>query len=151
MVDPNAGAFVPRGIWTLVEANVGIICACLPALRKPFFAFVFATAIDPTRRGYSRYANSSRRQSLSWNAHGISRVQKAQLRRASNLDEEMTGIRKEQQVIVQRESLELLPRKESEASSASQFSYSCDVTKADSPLADSRSGFGFDAAYKIPR
>jgi len=60
----------------------------------------------------------------------------------------MAGIRKEREVIVQRESLELLPRKESEASASSQFSYSCDAAKTDTPLADNRSVF--EAAYKIP-
>ncbi|KAK5118770.1 hypothetical protein LTR85_007976 [Meristemomyces frigidus] len=28
--------FIPRNIWSLVEANVGIICACLPILKHPF-------------------------------------------------------------------------------------------------------------------
>jgi hypothetical protein len=28
--------FIPRGIWTLIEANLGIICACLPILKGPF-------------------------------------------------------------------------------------------------------------------
>nr|OQO28851.1 hypothetical protein B0A51_03433 [Rachicladosporium sp. CCFEE 5018] len=27
--------FIPRGIWTLIEANVGIICASLPILKRP--------------------------------------------------------------------------------------------------------------------
>ncbi|CBX99396.1 hypothetical protein LEMA_P086350.1 [Plenodomus lingam JN3] len=27
--------FIPRGIWTLIEANLGIICACLTVLRRP--------------------------------------------------------------------------------------------------------------------
>ncbi|KPA35833.1 integral membrane protein, partial [Fusarium langsethiae] len=27
--------FIERGIWTLIEANVGIIVACLPVLRQP--------------------------------------------------------------------------------------------------------------------
>lgn len=29
-------SFIPRGIWTLIEANLGIISACLPILKKPF-------------------------------------------------------------------------------------------------------------------
>ena len=29
--------FTRRTTWTVVEANTGIICACLPLLRKPLF------------------------------------------------------------------------------------------------------------------
>ncbi|KGO76974.1 hypothetical protein PITC_003950 [Penicillium italicum] len=32
--------FIPRSIWTLVECNTGIICACLPMMRRPV-GFVF--------------------------------------------------------------------------------------------------------------
>ncbi|KAK6431846.1 hypothetical protein LTR95_011988 [Oleoguttula sp. CCFEE 5521] len=31
----NTWNFISRGIWTLIEANVGIICASLPILKKP--------------------------------------------------------------------------------------------------------------------
>ncbi|KAF2844992.1 hypothetical protein T440DRAFT_409009 [Plenodomus tracheiphilus IPT5] len=27
--------FIPRGVWTLIEANLGIICACLTVLKRP--------------------------------------------------------------------------------------------------------------------
>lgn len=44
--------FIPRGIWTLIEANLGIICSCLPALRqlaKRIFPFIFSqTKSGPT-------------------------------------------------------------------------------------------------------
>lgn len=34
------GDFIPRSVWTLVECNMGIICACLPMMRRPLsFAF----------------------------------------------------------------------------------------------------------------
>ncbi|KAF4547742.1 Hypothetical protein D9617_36g062800 [Elsinoe fawcettii] len=33
-------AFVPRATWTLVEVNIAIVCACLPALRKPLLSLV---------------------------------------------------------------------------------------------------------------
>ncbi|PNS17869.1 WD repeat-containing protein 21 [Sphaceloma murrayae] len=33
-------AFVPRATWTLVEVNIAILCACLPALRKPLMSLV---------------------------------------------------------------------------------------------------------------
>lgn len=29
----NTWTFIPRSTWTLVEANVGIVCACLPMMR----------------------------------------------------------------------------------------------------------------------
>lgn len=38
--------FTPRGIWTLVEANVGIICACLPMMKqmlRKIFPRLFST------------------------------------------------------------------------------------------------------------
>ncbi|KAL8655468.1 MAG: hypothetical protein Q9210_000866 [Variospora velana] len=49
--------FIPRGIWTLIEANTGIICASLPMLYKP------AAVILPCFRrtnisASSRYKNS---------------------------------------------------------------------------------------------
>ena len=31
----SAGSFIHRGVWTLIEANTGIICACLPMLKHP--------------------------------------------------------------------------------------------------------------------
>ncbi|KAK5108107.1 hypothetical protein LTR62_008761 [Meristemomyces frigidus] len=38
--------FIPRNIWSFVETNVGIICACLPVLKTPIFrglSFVLGT------------------------------------------------------------------------------------------------------------
>ncbi|KAH7068960.1 hypothetical protein BKA63DRAFT_397026, partial [Paraphoma chrysanthemicola] len=38
--------FITRGVWTLIEANLGIICACLIVLKqavKRCFSFVFST------------------------------------------------------------------------------------------------------------
>ncbi|KAL1859228.1 hypothetical protein Plec18170_002344 [Paecilomyces lecythidis] len=40
--------FIPRSTWTLVEANIGIICACLPTLRYPLsrlFPFLFRGSV----------------------------------------------------------------------------------------------------------
>ncbi|PGH10957.1 hypothetical protein AJ79_05203 [Helicocarpus griseus UAMH5409] len=31
--------FIPRSTWTLIEANTGIICACLPVLKGPLIRF----------------------------------------------------------------------------------------------------------------
>ncbi|KAL2265629.1 hypothetical protein VTJ83DRAFT_6729 [Remersonia thermophila] len=28
-------SFIERGVWTLIESNLGIICACLPVLKQP--------------------------------------------------------------------------------------------------------------------
>ncbi len=48
------GHFIPRGVWTLIEANTGIICACLPMLKQPLmilFPRIFrGTAKDPSDR-----------------------------------------------------------------------------------------------------
>lgn len=35
LTNQMAGSFIPRGVWTLIEANTGIICACLPMLKQP--------------------------------------------------------------------------------------------------------------------
>ncbi|TKA61785.1 hypothetical protein B0A49_09467 [Cryomyces minteri] len=50
-------AFVPRSTWTLIEANTGIVCACLPILRKPVFDFFPCT----TRKRVSSGATSDSR------------------------------------------------------------------------------------------
>ncbi|OGE50345.1 hypothetical protein PENARI_c017G11866 [Penicillium arizonense] len=42
--------FIPRSTWTLVECNMGIICACLPLLRRPL-SFIFPWLF---RRGTTR-------------------------------------------------------------------------------------------------
>ena len=49
-----AGSFIHRGVWTLIEANTGIICACLPMLKVPLtiiFPRIFrATSKDQSDR-----------------------------------------------------------------------------------------------------
>lgn len=43
--------FVDRGVWTLLEANLGIISACLPILKHPLtrlFPRLFSTTTTPT-------------------------------------------------------------------------------------------------------
>lgn len=40
LTDTNIGDFIPRSVWTLVECNMGIICVCLPMMRRPL-SFVF--------------------------------------------------------------------------------------------------------------
>jgi hypothetical protein len=46
--------FIPRGCWTLVEANLGIICANLPILKKPF-NWIFSRAFGTTRTSVGPY------------------------------------------------------------------------------------------------
>lgn len=47
--------FVERGIWTMIEANSGIVCACLIVLKqavKRCFLSVFGTTGTSTKVGY---------------------------------------------------------------------------------------------------
>ncbi|KAL8920327.1 MAG: hypothetical protein Q9208_006298 [Pyrenodesmia sp. 3 TL-2023] len=54
--------FIPRGIWTLIEANTGIICASLPMLHKPA-AILFPCLLHrrSTTSSTSRYPKPSSR------------------------------------------------------------------------------------------
>ncbi|KAL9020024.1 MAG: hypothetical protein Q9185_002712 [Variospora sp. 1 TL-2023] len=55
--------FVPRGIWTLIEANTGIICASLPMLYKPAAVFLPCfrrTNISASSRFKNPYLKHSR-------------------------------------------------------------------------------------------
>jgi hypothetical protein len=47
--------FIPRSTWTLVEANVGIICACLPMMRS-----LVATCLPCLERRKEIYDRPSR-------------------------------------------------------------------------------------------
>lgn len=54
--------FIQRGVWTLIEANLGIICACLIVLRQPmarFFSKIFGTTKAGTSGGYRSGYNGS--------------------------------------------------------------------------------------------
>ncbi|PTB62326.1 putative PTH11-typeG-protein-coupled receptor [Trichoderma citrinoviride] len=49
--------FIERGIWTLIEANAGIIGACLPALRQPLarlFPHLFDSIVKDSHFGDNR-------------------------------------------------------------------------------------------------
>lgn len=50
--------FTPRGMWTLIEANLGIISACLPILKKPF-SLALSRALGTTKMGPSAYTRPS--------------------------------------------------------------------------------------------
>ncbi|KAL9010264.1 MAG: hypothetical protein Q9173_004783 [Seirophora scorigena] len=53
---PPVGNFIPRGIWTLIEANSGIICASLPMLYKPA-AIIFPCLNPNTTSNASPHRN----------------------------------------------------------------------------------------------
>lgn len=56
--------FIPRGIWTLIESNLGIITPCLPILKKPFNA-VWSKTFGTTKtspRSYTTYSTSQSRR-----------------------------------------------------------------------------------------
>lgn len=38
-------------MWTVIESNLGILCACLPALQRPL-VFLFARLCPKSRRSY---------------------------------------------------------------------------------------------------
>jgi hypothetical protein len=51
--------FIQRGIWTLIEANLGIICACLIVLKR-FFANMFgASKTTSLTGGYGYRSNGT--------------------------------------------------------------------------------------------
>jgi hypothetical protein len=45
-------SFIERGVWTLIESNLGIICACLPVLKQPL-GRLFPRLFGSTIRGRS--------------------------------------------------------------------------------------------------
>jgi hypothetical protein len=49
--------FIQRGIWTLIEANLGIICACLIVLKR-FFATMFGASKTTNPTGGYGYGSS---------------------------------------------------------------------------------------------
>lgn len=51
--------FIPRGIWTLVEANLGIICSCLPVLKKPL-GRMFPRLFGSTKNSSAYYLDNPR-------------------------------------------------------------------------------------------
>lgn len=54
--------FIPRGVWTLVEANLGIICTCLPVLKqlvKRLFPSMFSTTKATPSGGRYGYGSNN--------------------------------------------------------------------------------------------
>lgn len=50
--------YVEVGYWSTIEAPVGVICACMPAIRS-LFSLVFPRMFGTTQRDKSSYAMSS--------------------------------------------------------------------------------------------
>ena len=55
---------VGSGVWSVIETNLSIICACLPTMR-PLLRLVFRGSPYPTSAGASRGANRSSAHSMS--------------------------------------------------------------------------------------
>ncbi|KAK5995385.1 hypothetical protein PT974_03789 [Cladobotryum mycophilum] len=51
--------FIDRGMWTLIEANIGIISACLLVLKQPL-AHILPSIFASTPKGSSYYAHSTK-------------------------------------------------------------------------------------------
>ncbi|KAL1793061.1 hypothetical protein ACET3X_008043 [Alternaria dauci] len=76
--DPTWGP-VPATVWSVIEANAGIICACLPMLRAPFvrlFGPLFGTSIGTKatskRRSYPMDWKGSHRPAGTGNKSSVS-------------------------------------------------------------------------------
>jgi len=51
---------VNSSMWTIIESNLGIICACMPALYRPLaqlFPWLFGKATGRSTRQYRRYVD----------------------------------------------------------------------------------------------
>lgn len=71
------GTFIPRSTWTLVESNVGIICACLPMFRSvlaPCLPCLDRKRESTTTRpsGYSQTLGSSSHTQVTSEGHVMS-------------------------------------------------------------------------------
>ncbi|OJJ46500.1 hypothetical protein ASPZODRAFT_132578 [Penicilliopsis zonata CBS 506.65] len=63
--------FLPRSVWTLIEANTGIICACLPMLKQYLVRF-FPSVFDRSRqRTTDRYQTGTGYGQRSGNNHAL--------------------------------------------------------------------------------
>lgn len=48
--------FIERGMWTLIEANLGIISACLPVLKRPM-SKIFPRIFGSTKKSSAYYGD----------------------------------------------------------------------------------------------
>lgn len=60
------------GVWSTIEVPVGVICACMPAIRS-LCATVFPKAFGTTKRDASNYKGLSDPSSKQWSIHKLSR------------------------------------------------------------------------------
>lgn len=90
--------FIRRGIWTLIEANLGIICACLPVLKKPL-ARLFPRIFDSTQKpsGYGgqapEYSKQYQLRNVSQRTEGLGTRSKNQ--QTTSITRPMSRTRKE--------------------------------------------------------
>ncbi|KAI9901072.1 hypothetical protein N3K66_002889 [Trichothecium roseum] len=72
--------FIDRGMWTLIEANLGIVAACLPALQKPLGAilpWLFATTKTTTSTtGTSRRSARRRGRDSGQPVYGLANLER---------------------------------------------------------------------------
>ncbi len=55
----TSGSFIPRSTWTLIEANTGIICACLPMLKEPLTTLLARLFRGTTKGSTARPSRNS--------------------------------------------------------------------------------------------
>lgn len=60
------------GVWSTVEVPVGVVCACMPAIRS-LCATVFPSAFGTTQRKRSDYKGLSDPSSKQWSLNKMSR------------------------------------------------------------------------------
>lgn len=60
------------GVWSTIEVPVGVICACMPAIRS-LCAVVFPKAFGTTQRKKSDYKGLSNPSSKQWSLNKLSR------------------------------------------------------------------------------
>lgn len=75
--------FIERGMWTLLEANLGIITACLPVLQKPLgaiFPWLFTTTNRPV------YNDSNSRP-----GYDLSHLERDQSKNGWHFDQQRVG------------------------------------------------------------
>ncbi|KFY26607.1 hypothetical protein V493_03988 [Pseudogymnoascus sp. VKM F-4281 (FW-2241)] len=81
--------FIPRSTWTLVEANVGIVCACLPMMRS--FVATCLPCIESRKNTNERYTYPLDSGSHTWvRSDGVvmSNVHGARTKKQANDSEE---------------------------------------------------------------
>ncbi|OAA58118.1 integral membrane protein [Niveomyces insectorum RCEF 264] len=68
--------FIQRGIWTLIEANLGTISTCLPVLKQPL-GRIFPRMFGSTKKSASYYPDGSRRPREAYNLSHVAAQESA--------------------------------------------------------------------------